>query len=128
MKKDGFVFLEVIFGIFILGIISIVCLNLLNFSSIYFQIAEEKLEIDYIAESVFENLKSKDQDNIDFLNSLSLSEGLDYPISEEFKDDYTSKVVLTEDNDYLWCLKLVVYKKTDKERTIYEEFQSSIPK
>lgn len=128
MKKKGFILLETILGIFIIGLISIISLNLLSFTPLYFQRSEENMNIDYIAETVFENLKSKDIENLDFLESLTLNSESNYPLSEELKEKYLCKVVLTEENDYLWCFKVIVSIKRDKVRTSYEEFQGSIPK
>lgn len=128
MKKKGFIFLEIILGIFLLGLISIVALNLLNLTSVFFKKAEENIEIDYIVEMIIENLKSKDEMSTDFLNGLSSGSDSEYPLTEDYKDKYTCDVILTEDNDYLWCFKLKIYKTIDKGRTIYEEFQGSIPK
>lgn len=128
MNKRGFIFLEIVFGIFLLGLISVVSLNILSFSSIYFKKAEENIEIDYIAEMIIENLKSKDEDSIDFLNGLNMGNDLEYPLSDDYKDKYSCKLLLVEDNDYLWCFKLNICRKTDEGRTAYEEFQASIPK
>lgn len=128
MKKKGFILLQVVIGIFLLGLVSVVSLNMLNFSSIYFQKAEENMEIDYIVEMIMENLKSKDQASVDFLNSLTRGSESDYPLPDIYKDRYNSKISLTEDHDYLWCFKLVVYRKNNKGRIIYEDFKASIPK
>lgn len=90
--------------------------------------AEENMEIDYIVEMSIENLKSKDEASVDFLNSLSKASELEYPLTDDYKDKYICSFLLSEDNDYLWCYKLIIYKKNDKGRTAYEEFAGSIPK
>ena len=128
MKRRGFIFLELVFGIFLLGLVSIVSLNVLSLSSIYYQKAEENIEIDYIAEMIIENLKSKDEITKDFLNKLSMETELEYPMTEEHVDKYICKILLLEENPHLWCFKLKVYRNSDKGRISYEEFKTSIPK
>lgn len=128
MNKKGFIFLEIVFGIFMLGIIFLISFNLLNLTSKYFELAQESIEIDYIVESIMEGLKSKDVENQNFLNRLSSDIDLDYPLPIEYSDRYVCKILLEEENDFLWCYKLRVYKKLDEGRGIYEEFQASIPK
>lgn len=127
-KIRGYIFLELIFGIFLLGLVSVISLNLLSFSSIYYKKAEENMEIDYIAEMIIENLKAKDEVSIDFLNSMSMETESVYPLNEEYSDKYICRLLLLEENSDLWCFKLDIYRNFDKGRTSYEEFKTSIPK
>lgn len=128
MRKKGFILLEVILGIYLLGIVSLISLNLLGSTAIYLKRSRANMEIDYIGELAFESLKSKDDESLGFLNRLNCGENLEFPIPEALREKYQCKVLLTDENEYLWAIEVRVYKNLDKGRKDYEEFQGSILK
>lgn len=58
MYKKGFILVEVLIGLFLLGLIIITCFPILNTSLHNLQLSKEKMEMVYIAESTIEQLKS----------------------------------------------------------------------
>lgn len=58
MCKNGFILVEVLMGLLLLGLIIMTCFPILNTSLYNLQLSKQKMEMIYIAESTIEQLKS----------------------------------------------------------------------
>lgn len=58
MNKKGFLLVEVLMGLFLLGIVSITCLPILNTALNNLRLVENKMDMTFIAESTIEQLKA----------------------------------------------------------------------
>lgn len=126
MKRRGFIFLDILVGLFIIGLIVVVSFPILDLTQKSFKKSEELMEMIYVSETTVESLKCKDQMAVDFLSDLNKAGELEYPCLENPK--YTSRVKLLDKHGELWFLNIKVNKKNDEGGKEYVELKATIPK
>ena len=128
MKNRGLIFLDIVIGLFIIGLIVVVSFPILNLINKSFVSSKETTEMIYLAESTIETLKSKDERSIKFLSDLEASyeSGPEALFLED--DSFISKVVLVEKDPKLWKLCIRVNKKANEGGNEYVEIKAKIPK
>ena len=60
MREKGFLLIEVLMGLFLLGLITVTCLPILNTASNNLRLTKDKMDMVFIAESTIEHIKSFD--------------------------------------------------------------------
>ena len=79
MNKKGFLLVEVLMGLFLLGIINVTCLPILSTAMHNMILSKQKIDMLFIAESTIEQIKSFDysQPNEQWLFDIRLNELID---------------------------------------------------
>lgn len=128
-SSKGYVFLEVVLGIALLGLVVVTALPLLNYSYRGYERIISRVEMTYIGEKLSEELRS---DNIYFkslLENFKDGEEVEYfELEEEDLQKYGCKIINMGDNEYLWELKIIVYSKNSEEKIPNVELEINIPK
>lgn len=126
MKKKGFTLVEVIMGLFLLGLISITILPIINTSFMRLKNHSIRVKMVYIGESIIENIKAYDiESNSDlFICGTSLEEiiqGLrdedDFSMDlnyYECNNEFTAKLTKTNTSGELWLLTVLVSCNTER--------------
>ncbi|QAT61780.1 MULTISPECIES: type II secretion system protein [Tissierellales] len=109
MKRKGFFLIEILLGLFILGIVAVFVLPILNNALYNFSLLEHKMKMKYYGETVIENIKSYDYKlGSDF---FILDESLDN-IMDKFKPEGNAEIFLpsgSEKNKYPFTIR--IYKE-----------------
>ena len=125
--KKGFLFIEVLVGLFILGLVAVTCLPILNLSLNNFTRIKDKSEMHYIGEMVLEKFKSKDDYIVDLMAQLETVDAVDYSDNSFDSDKYSCQLVRLKSTHKLLEFKVIVNKQ-DQENNSYVEYKASIPK
>jgi len=129
LRKKGYIFLDVIVGIFLLGLVTVTSLPILASSFNNFNKINMYSEINYLGEHIFERLSSYDEYSKDFLLKLEEEGEIFFlDLDNYYLEKYDCKVINTGINEYLWEFKIVIYPKENKGNYNHEEFKGSIPK
>lgn len=135
--KKGFTLIEVIMGLFLLGLITVTVLPLVNGIFFNFQKQKDKYNMIYTAEMAIEKIKAYDCD-VD-LNNIFIYDVDVGQLIQEFKsndyveinldsEDYEYPVKIIKDNksDSLWIIRVQVYKNGGKLDNV--ELKAYVPK
>ena len=95
MKKEGFILLDVIIGLFYLGIIAVVLIPILTSSYNNFNRIKERDEMNFIGEMVVEKLKSNSDDMIAVIDELANQGEVDYLDNDFDVEKYNCKIIRT---------------------------------
>lgn len=112
MNKKGFLLVEILMGLFLLGLITVSCLPILNTALRNLQLSKDKMEMIYIAESAIEQLKSFDYNSTqkdEYLFDIQLIELADSLMDEE---QVTIVLPLNTDNSQ-WKYLCTIHKEKD---------------
>lgn len=126
MENKGFIFLDIIIGLFIIGLIVVVSFPMLTLINKSFEKTKEITDMSYLAESTVENLRAKDGQALNFLKELENTSRLEYESKDNEK--YISSVHLENPHPKLWNIKISIRKKDIKDGGPYVEIKASIPK
>ncbi|MGO1470376.1 MAG: hypothetical protein ACTHW2_10180 [Tissierella sp.] len=124
--KRGLIFLDIIIGLFIIGLIVVVSFPTLSLISKSFEKSKEMTELIYVAESTIESLKFRDEKSIKFLKDLEKTDDLEALFLEE--ENYISRVKLLNIHPDLWYLSISANKKDSEGGGAYVEIKVTIPK
>lgn len=124
--KRGFIFLDIIICLFIIGLMVVVLFPTLTLIGKSFEKSKEMTELVYIAESTVESLKSKNEGSVKFLKDLEGVKDLEACFLEDEK--YISRVKLLDIHPDLWYLSIMANKKDSEGGRSYVEIQATIPK
>jgi len=121
LNRNGFLFVEILIGLFILGIITITCLPLISTSLDNMRLARIKAEMAFLAESTMEKILNYDPkyNNEGYIFDMSLRELIDIlaahenkavelPENDELYCDYRLKISKENFNDKLWSMHIEV--------------------
>lgn len=125
MKKEGFVLLDVIIGLFYLGIIAVVLVPLLSSSYNNLSKINERDEMNFIGEMVIEKIKSKSDDMIMVINVLDNKGEVDYLDNDFDVEKYNCKIIRTYSTKELLEFIVKVGLNHDSQ---YVEYKASVPK
>lgn len=128
MKRRGYILLDIIIGIFFLGLVAITALPVLNTSFRNFMNVRKQNEMNYIAENVIENLNSIDQKSSDVFQNLESTYETEYLSLGSYKDKYECKIVLLKQCQYIWELDVIIYFKNQEDKEHHVRYRVSIPK
>ncbi len=124
MKRDGLIFIDIITALFIISLIVVLLFPILDLTQKSFIQHKNITQMSYLSETIIEHLTLKDDQALDFLESLEKSRELKYPYIKDV--NYHSTVKLLSDNKYLWELNVII--KDVKEDGAYVEIKASIPR
>lgn len=141
-NEKGFLLIEVIMGLFLLGIIVVNCFPLLNIAIDNINIVKRKVNIVFVAESIMEKIKFYDYDLLDgeSIFDMELKELVDIfnnsdsvivklPIDEENRAyEYFCTIYKNDINDKLWKISIHISPKVEKKNVKDVILQSIIPK
>ena len=80
MREKGFLLIEVLMGLFLLGLITVTCLPILNTASNNLRLVKDKMDMLFIAQSTVEHIKSFDYNRTkedEYLHGVRLIELID---------------------------------------------------
>lgn len=126
MKKEGFVFLDIIIALFIIGLMVVVFFPTFSLIDKSFEKSKDITEMTYFSESIMEELRSRKELSLEFLEKLETEIELEYPHIKN--DKYVSKVVLLDSPTNLWNIDIFVSRKDGKGGKEYVEIKATIPK
>lgn len=126
MKNKGLIFLDIIIGLFVMGLVVVVSFPTMTLTNKSFEKSKEITDMSYLAETTIENLRAKDEEALKFLKELENTIKSEYLCPGNEK--YISHVELLDGHPNLWNLKVSISKKDLKGGEAYVEVQTSIPK
>lgn len=128
LKRKGSLFFDILFGIFIVGLVSIFLFPVLN--SILNQSIriKEKNEMNYIAESVVEKLYSLGPKSQVFKELESFNEVEFMDFYSDSKEKFRCTIIKENHNELLWELRILVYPKGEEGSKTNVEYKAIIPK
>lgn len=127
MKKNGFVLLEIIIGLFFIGLLSTVYLPIISSSLNNFNKVKDKNEMNYIGEMVVEKLKTSSSEILDVLDELENIGESNYVDDDFDNEKYSCKI--TKMNNSASLLEFVVKVNLKNQEDGYNvEYKSSRPK
>lgn len=116
MNRRGTLFLDIIIGLFLIGLIVMILFPIYSLTQKGFEKHKNITQMSYISETTLENLIVKDERSLDFLKRLESAGELEYPHLED--DDYVSIVRLLDQNPYLWNLSILVRESKGGETNV----------
>ncbi|WMM26934.1 prepilin-type N-terminal cleavage/methylation domain-containing protein [Tissierella sp. MB52-C2] len=140
MKRKGFTLIEVIMGLFLLGLIAATILPKINISHLRLSNQNIKMEMIHMGEMVIERIKAFKEDSSE---PISIYNVKIEDLIEEFKKDkiveiilpkdknsekYSLKIIKDEKFDNLWLLSVYVYHNKEGKVLDYVEFKGYMPK
>ncbi|MCK9442984.1 MAG: type II secretion system GspH family protein [Tissierellaceae bacterium] len=120
MKRKGFTLIEVMMGLFLLGLVSATVLPIFNTTFMNINKQRQKAEMLYASEMAIEKLKAYNPQssvnlyiyNTDVKEIIQLfydNDRVDVEISEG--GEYTIKIVKEDKSKFLWFIEVFVYNK-----------------
>lgn len=127
MIKNGYVLIEVMVGLFLLGIISVTCFPLIVSSFNNFDKIKNRTEMIYLGEMVIERLKADKDFTMGIIPRLEELNSID--LNDKFLDNEKYDCVLYKlsSEERLINLRVNVSLK-DQENGFNVDFKASIPK
>ncbi|MDR7870020.1 MAG: hypothetical protein RIN55_04120 [Tissierellaceae bacterium] len=128
MKNRGFVFYDILITLFILGLITVVAIPI--FSMIYSNYIKinAKTEMNYLGESIYENLLNKNETSKTIIDDLILNDEVVLNDFGSSNDKYESKIVKLDEDDYFIEVLIVVKSLHNGGNISDVEFKGSILK
>lgn len=141
MNKSGYLLIETLMGLAILGLVSVTFLPIFTCAFNNFYLLEIKDQMKYCGETIMERIKSFDylESSHEYILDMKLTDimnlfyeqnsvNLSLPISEHC--EYKYKVKLEKENigDSLWSVDVIIISKGHPERLKNVVFKSLLPK
>lgn len=141
MDKKGFLLIQVLLGLFLLGLVIVTCLPILNAAVNNLTLAKTKMEMIFIAESIIEQIKSFDYDNTEeseFIFDIQLTELMEMlgeeneintllPVNKNRKEHkYLCNIYKIEDEN-LWKLKVNISPINEVKNITHVEIMAFLP-
>ena len=105
MNKSGFLLIHTLLGLFLLGLVTVTCLPILDTALNNFGLVNIKMDMIYIAESIIEQIKSFDYDNMveeEFIFDLQLVKLIEI-LEEKSQVDICLPLNLDEEEYKYFC-------------------------
>ncbi|CCQ95984.1 hypothetical protein CULT_340029 [[Clostridium] ultunense Esp] len=144
MNKKGFLLVEILMGLFLLGIIAITCLPILNIGIDNIRMTKDKMDMLLIAESIIEQIKAFDYSWTDdeYVLDMNLQMLIDMfndsdtivirlPLGNNNQEfDYYCTIYKENNSDDLWELnvEVVPIKESKRIKNVNIKTFVSIPK
>ncbi|NLW22388.1 MAG: type II secretion system protein [Tissierellia bacterium] len=108
MKKKGFLLIEILMGLFLLGIVSVTCLPILNAGIDNIKLNRKKVDMVFIAESTIEQIKSFENtwDEDEYLFHMPLID-----LMELFSNQSSVSITLPSNLEESSQYKCTIYKE-----------------
>lgn len=126
MKRKAYSLVEILVGLFILGLITTTVMPIIHTSFNSLGRAGEKMEMLHLAEEVAENLRGKPENYQALLEELEEKEKVTFTdLSEKYREKYGCQLIDMGSSDKFWKLKILVDKRKGSS---YVELELKLPK
>lgn len=136
MERRGFTLVEVILGLFLLGLISVTTLPIVTSSLMNISKSKIKMEMNYIGEMAIERIKSYNEESSTdlYIFDKKLSEIVEcfrnpgpseVTISKEMENGkYLLKIIKDQRSDILWEISVYVYHDEEGSNLNHVEYKT----
>ena len=129
MKRKGFSLIELIVGIFLIGLVTIVALPIIQNSYMNYSRVKERQHMLYLCEMVVERLRVKDNNLNDiFIELETNNEILLESIGTTDLGKYKCSLSKTKETDFFINLDVRIYIDNEMESSQYVEYKTAIKK
>ena len=141
MNRRGFILLEVLLGMFLLGIISVTFLPIINSAQKNLCLLETKNDMKYFAETILERIKAFefDSQNDEYILDMKLEflmerfcreteEEAKLPTFDREEYKYLIKINKINQNENLWKIRVNITSKENSERIKDVVLEAYVPK
>ena len=129
MEKKGFVLVDILVGLFIMGLVTVVSLPLLTSTYLNYSRINTITEMNYLGESIYERLVAKDDYSKDLINELvGQDEVIFYDLNSNHLEKYESKVTKLSDSENLLEIKIIIKSNSHGGNISDVEFKGTILK
>lgn len=109
MKNRGFILVDILTGLFLIGLITVVSLPLISSSHSNYTKIKATTEMNYLGESIYERLCSKDDYSRVVIEQLATnSEVIFNDLSFEYLEKYTSKIEKISQEDNFFEINIII--------------------
>ncbi len=127
MRFKGFILMEIIVGLSILGLITITCLPILSICIKNLNEIKENTEMIYICEMVVEKIKTMDETAQLIIQELEVKGSYEYKGDDFDSNKYSCHIDKIKDDKKLIEFNVKISKR-DQENTPYVEFKTAVSK
>jgi type II secretory pathway pseudopilin PulG len=141
MNRRGFILLEVLLGMFLLGIISVTFLPLISSAQKNLCLLETKNNMKYFAETILERIKAFefDSENDEYILDMKLeflmerfcreaTVEVELPIFDNGEYEYLVRINKLNQNENLWKIRVNITSKENSERIKDVVLEAYVPK
>lgn len=141
MNRRGFILLEVLLGMFLLGIISVTFLPLISSAQNNLYLLETKNDMKYFAETILERIKAFefDSENDEYILDMKLeflmerfcretTVEVELPIFDNGEYKYLVRINKINQNENLWKIAVSITSKENIERIKDVVLEAYVPK
>ncbi|NLY47077.1 MAG: hypothetical protein GX053_13970 [Tissierella sp.] len=127
MKNKGFILIDILTGLFLIGLITVVSLPLISSSHSNYLTIRTITEMNYLGESIYERLCSEDNYSRGLIEELTTSnEVLFNDLSLDYLEKYTPKIKKTGQTENLLEIKIVITSNSHGGNIADVEFKGTI--
>lgn len=127
MNRKGFTLIEVIVGLFLVGLVSVVSFPIIQNSINNYNKVQESQHMFYLCEMVVERLRAKDSSLDEIFNELEgNSEIIVSTISTIDLENYKCKITKTKDTDLFMNLDVRIYIDNEMRDSQFVEYKTVI--
>lgn len=127
--SQAFILMEVLAGLFLLGLLGLIGLSILTSSYSHFNRIRLLTEMNYLAESVYERMSSQDPYCKELLDELSYRDELIYlDLDGEVLDKYEVRILKVREEDKLMEVSIIIKYLDGEGEGLDVEFKGSILK
>lgn len=109
MKNRGFILVDILTGLFLIGLITVVSLPLISSSHSNYTIIKSTTEMNYLGESIYERLCSKDDYSRGVIEQLAINNEVIFnDLSSEYLEKYMSKIEKISQDDNFFEINIII--------------------
>lgn len=139
MGRKGFTLMEVLIGLFLLGLISVTILPIINSSLINLSKNNIRMEMNYIGEVVVERIKAFNEDEtldlylydtnvFEIIDLFRKNDNAQFNLSKENNGiDYLINIIKSQESDKLWKIAVYVYHDREESNINHVEYKAYLP-
>lgn len=127
MKNKGFVLVDVLVGLFFIGLVSVLSLPLLSSSYSNYGSIKARTEMNYLGESIYERLCAKDEYSSELIEKLNLRDEVIFEdLDDYYLEKYHASVVNLNNCESFLDIKIVIKSNADGGNVSDVEFKGGI--
>lgn len=127
MKNNGFILIDILTGLFLIGLITVVSLPLLGSSHSSYANIKTVTEMNYLGESIYERLCSKDDYSRDLIEELAIkNEVIFNDLSSEYLEKYISKIEKISQDEKLLEINIIIKSNSYGGKISDVEFKGTV--
>lgn len=129
MKKNGFILVDVLTGLFILGLVVVFAFPIILSSGSSYSSVKISTEMNYLGESIYERLNSRDEYSNKIIDELIISNEVIFDDFDlDYADKYQCKIVNLNQNDILVDILIIIKYTSGGGKILDVEYKASICK